>query len=190
VGGKLLEKKITRIIVLDNTAFISGFNLNIVVAQDPQTEIWIPQAIYEEASRHHASQHILESAIEQGVLQIGEPSEKAYILVNDITKKTGDLKSLSNNDKQLIALAITLREQYPESAVIIMSDDYSVQNTCKKLQIPIQRYQKAGIKKQIKWEIYCPDCFMVYKPELLGEECERCGAILKRRPYKGKRPHL
>lgn len=184
------EKIISRIVVLDNTAFISGFNLNIITANEPQTKISITQEIYEEATRHHASQHILESAMEQGILQIGIPSDQAVDDVTKASKETGDFKSLSNNDKLLIALALTLRTENLNIPVMLMSDDYSVQNTCKKLQIPIQRYQKKGIKKQIKWEIYCPDCFMVYKPEQLGEECERCGAILKRRPYKGKRAHL
>jgi UPF0271 protein len=178
------------ILVMDTTAVIGGLNINVLRTQNPQLEIRMTTAIFEEAQRHKAAQTWLEIAVSQNILRIQDPNSDYTIEVEKKARTMGDLRSLSANDKSLIALALELRSQYPDKRIQVMSDDYSIQNTCTSLKIPIYKLRKAGIKKAIKWEIYCPDCFRTYSPDKFKEDCDYCGTELKRRPFKGKRPHL
>ena len=179
-----------QILIIDATAFIAGFNFNLLLGTHPETKMITTPNVFDEASKHTASEALLLSFQEQGMLEIRSPEEQLVKQVNEAARTMGDLKSLSENDRQLIALALEMKTTHPQDSVQLMSDDYSVQNTCSRLKIACLRLKKAGIKKAIRWEIYCPDCFMTYSADLFGQECERCGAVLKRRPYKGKRPHL
>jgi rRNA maturation endonuclease Nob1 len=178
------------LLILDATAFVSGFNLNLITNTDPQITLWITPGVFEEIKKHYDSENIILTIQNQGILNIVEPIAINVQFINEIARKTGDLKSLSDNDRQLIALSYEIHQQNPTKNVQLMSDDYSIQNVCAQLGIQILKFRKQGIKKHIRWEIYCPDCFMVYSSDRFGEECERCGALLKRRPYKGKRKHL
>ena len=106
------------------------------------------------------------------------------------SQESGDIGALSENDKELIALDVDISREKPLSRVFLMSDDYSVQNTCAVLHLSIYKYRKAGIQKKIRWEVYCPSCYRTYPPAQLGEACEMCGEPLKRRPFRGKQRHL
>lgn len=178
------------ILVLDNTAFVSGFNFNLLRIQNPEMIIAITPGIYGEAVKNTRAAPILEIAESQNNLRIIDPSDAAEIQVHDAATKTGDIGALSVNDCGLIALSLDLIAQNTSKRVILMSDDYSVQNTATELKIPLFKYRKQGISKKITWEVYCPQCFRVYSGNQLGEECEMCGAELKRRAFKGKRKHL
>jgi len=178
------------ILVLDNTAFVSGFNFNLLRIQNPEIIIVITPGIYSEAVKNIRAAPILEIAEAQNNLRIIDPSDPAEIQVHDAATKTGDIGALSVNDCGIIALALDMITQNPTKRVLLMSDDYSVQNTSTQLKIPLFKYRKQGIQKKIKWEVYCPQCFRVYAITQLGEECEMCGAELKRRAFKGKRGHL
>jgi endoribonuclease Nob1 len=177
-------------IVFDNTAFVSGINLSLIASQNPHISMVITSGIYQEASVNNKSSRIIEVAEEQGLLLVNDPSNDSIKCVNDASRKSGDLAALSKNDKEIIAICIDLQKTNPKKSVILFSDDYSVQNTCSLLKINYYPYQKKGIKKRYKWEIYCPNCYYVYPPDLLGKQCEMCGGTLKRRVYKGKRGHL
>lgn len=177
-------------LILDATTFVSGFNLNLITNTDPPITLWITPGVFEEIKKHYDSENIILSIQNQGILNISEPNASSVQIVKEMARKTGDLKSLSENDRQLIALSYEILHQNPTKNVQLMSDDYSIQNVCTQLGIQILKFRKQGIKKHIRWEIYCPDCFMVYSPDRFGEDCDRCGAVLKRRPFKGKRKHL
>ena len=175
------------IIILDNTAFVSGFNLNLVTIQNPEIQMFITMSIYEEAQRNPRAKRIIEIAEAQNILRIQDPSIHSINTVIERATSTGDIGALSDPDQSIIALCVDLKDQFVEKTIVLMSDDYSVQNTSVALNIPIFKLHKKGIKKKINWEVYCPQCFKIFQPTELGHDCDHCGAQLKRRRYKGKR---
>jgi UPF0271 protein len=177
-------------LIIDATAFIAGFNFNLITNRDPDVKIGTVSGIIDEVKKNPLMQDMIEIALEQKILQLLYPSDSNMDYINQISKQTGDLKALSENDKTLLAVCLDLISQSPPLNVCLMTDDYSIQNSAKKLHIPITPFRRQGIKKKIKWEIYCPNCYHTYSADQLGLECEMCSAKLKRRPYKGKKPHL
>ena len=173
-------------LILDNTAFVSGFNLNIIILQHPELHVFITSEIYEEAYRNPRSRQIIAIAEAQDILNIRDPSADALQQVKRAATSSGDIGALSSADQSLMALHVDLHHQHPEWHILLMSDDYSVQNVSPRLNISIFRFQKSGIRRTYVWQVYCPQCFRKYPPTQLGMECEMCGAILKRKKKKKK----
>ncbi len=178
------------ILVLDNTAFMSGFNLNIISSRNSNIKMYITSFIYDEIAKNPNSLQIVSTAISQKYLKILDPTSESLEYIKMQARKSGDLGALSAPDQSIIALCADFLKNNVENKVFLMSDDYSIQNTCQSLKIPIITFQKAGIKHKIKWQIYCPNCFQTFKSEELGIMCDHCGGITKRRKYRKTKKRL
>jgi rRNA maturation endonuclease Nob1 len=177
------------ILVIDNTAFVSGFDLNAYL-QNKKIKVFITSHVFEEAVKNPRSIQKIEVAQAQGDLIIQDPAVEYITQIKQAATESGDIGALSKTDIELIALGLELHSTNNDQRVAIMSDDYSVQNICSRIKLQIMKYQKAGIKRNYKWEIYCPNCFHTFPPKMLGKECDFCGETLKRRVFKGKQRHL
>ncbi len=177
-------------IILDNTAFVSAFDPNQIALQNPRIQFYITSSVYDEALSNPRSSRLIEIAEAQQILKVIDPLPESLKFICKTAEETGDIAALSKTDQEIIALYIDLNKNLPDQRGIIISDDYSVQNTCARLKIPFYSYQKRGIQKSIKWEIYCPNCYETFPPKLLGKNCDHCGATLKRRAYRGKKRKL
>ena len=177
-------------VILDNTAFVSNLDPNQLSLQNPELCFYITSSVYDEALSNPRSSQRIEIAEVQHVLKVRDPMSESLKIVSDTAEETGDIAALSNTDQEIMALFLDLMNDFPDQKGLLISNDYSVQNTCIKLKIPYYSFQKQGIKKSIKWEIYCPNCFEIFSPKLLGKKCDHCGAILKRRAFKGRRRKL
>jgi UPF0271 protein len=123
-------------------------------------------------------------AIENKTLTIDRPSVKAIEEVQQAAERTGDVIALSDTDIKVLSLALDLKEAGHE--VVILTDDYSVQNVASQLKIESKAYTTAGIRFEIKWELYCPSCFHSIEMRNTKRKqiiCEICGTKMKRRPY-------
>ena len=177
-------------IILDNTAFVSALDPNQLSLQNPEICFYITSSVYDEALSNPRSSQRIEIAEAQRVLKVRDPTPESLKIIRGAAEETGDIAALSDTDQEIIALYFDLVNDFPDQKGLLISDDYSVQNTCARLKIPYFSFQKQGIKKSIKWEIYCPNCYETFPPKLLGKKCDHCGAILKRRAYRGKRRKL
>lgn len=185
--GKTPNFRNVDILIIDNTAFVSGFNLNVISQQNPNIQIFVTPEIIEETEKNPRSKQLIEIALSQEILKIESPSQEFLSQVKKKATQSGDIGALSKPDQSIIALALELKTQNPSQNILLMSDDYSIQNTCVLCGIHTFSFQKEGIKKKIDWEIYCPHCFHKFPPQELGKECEFCGGILKRRKSHQKK---
>lgn len=115
-------------------------------------------------------------------LQVLEPSDLAMRSVADAAIGLGDLPYLSDADRQLIALAVDLQKQ--NYHVILLTDDYSIQNVATHLSIEFRSPTQRGIREVIQWETYCNACKQQYPELAKNEPCPICGTPLKRRATK------
>jgi UPF0271 protein len=100
--------------------------------------------------------------------------------VNDIISVSGDILRLSIPDKKLISLAYMLREKGHDVKVI--SDDYTIQNTLKIMEIPYSGVITEGIKGIYNWKKICEGCKREYDEDYPFDDCEICGSrIFKKR---------
>ncbi|MCK4243852.1 hypothetical protein KAX03_03200 [Candidatus Bathyarchaeota archaeon] len=166
-----------RIIVLDTTALVMGYN-PLSVDKDHFT---VPD-IMKELVPETLTWSRFNTALETGKIQLKTPTAKFLKIIDDCSNVTGDSTVLSNVDKQILALALELKTQ--GTSPLIVSDDYAVQNTADQLDLEYTSLSTFGISYRFKWILYCPACFRRYRLKLAGEKCRVCGTPLKRRVLK------
>jgi UPF0271 protein len=176
------NQKKNSILIFDTNIFLIGIDFNVI----PQ-KIYTAPNILEElkvekfASHNRNIMNRVIVAIDSGNLIIKEPAYKYLMQVKVSSHKTGDIRALSIADQQLIALALELKDLFDEE-VILYTNDYSIQNCCRELNIHYKSLIKRGIRQKINFEVYCPHCKAVYDAYKLNELCEICGSKLRRRP--------
>jgi UPF0271 protein len=122
------------------------------------------------------------AAIESGKLQVRTPADDSLAEVEKSSKTVGDVRFLSDVDKQVLALAFELRNQ-GENAVVV-TDDYSIQNVANQIDLNFVPLMTFGIRYRLNWIIYCPACHRRYPPDSKIKNCETCGTELKRKPLR------
>jgi UPF0271 protein len=162
-------------VILDTSAFLQGYNP--VLAKQQYTVPGVRAEI-----KGKMAQLRYDNALHTGYLREIIPEKKYVETILKMIKEEGELKSLSETDIQLISLALQLQTE--DKNPIIVSDDYSIQNIASKLKIKYFGFSTPGIKKSIKWTIYCPGCKKVYEEYTVDKKCLICGTELKRKPKK------
>lgn len=115
----------------------------------------------------------LESLTSANLLYIESGNEKNRLTMIEKLKNYDNLARLTTPDQSLIVLALTLMDHFPESKIIIVTDDYEVQNIAKILKIKFQSIRYKPIKNIRKYRLKCKACGYVNQEKV--EDCENCG---------------
>ncbi|MEM1579222.1 MAG: NOB1 family endonuclease [Archaeoglobaceae archaeon] len=89
-------------------------------------------------------------------LRVEEASKKNLEFVKKVSLETGDIYRLSETDLKVLAKAIDEKEKGNE--VVVVTDDYSIQNLAMKLEIEFEEVVKNKIAKGFKWAKVCRGC--------------------------------
>jgi len=90
--------------------------------------------------------------------------------VTEVARKSGDLGRLSPVDITVIALALDVNGK-------ILSDDYSIQNIARIMDIPYSAIGQRGITKIEKWNYHCTGCGKWFKEK--NDVCPICGSPMR-----------
>jgi len=120
----------------------------------------------------------MENALRQSVLSIAEPKKQTLNYAGDLVAEKGFTR-LSKPDLSLIALAIDLKKQGKK--FILITDDYSIQNFAKILEIPFESAMRGEISKTITFSISCPSCGKTLPASSKERKCPDCGSRLRRK---------
>jgi UPF0271 protein len=112
-------------------------------------------------------------------LRIIEPTLQSLEKIKATATQLGDFPYLSDPDQQLLALALDLATQGYD--VVIITDDYSIQNVAKRLSLEFKAASTSGIREVINWETYCSACGHKEPKSSTESTCPICGTRLKRR---------
>ncbi|MCS7142545.1 MAG: DNA-binding protein [Aigarchaeota archaeon] len=163
-----------RIYVLDTTAFIAG-------PIDPtRDDLYTVPSVLEEVKRDLIQTARVEGLVVSGRVKVVQPPEREVEAVRVSSSRVGEGRRLSRTDVEVIALALHLRETTGHE-VVVLSDDYSVQNVAETLGLQWSSLRHKGISARIEWEYYCPVCMRSY-PSGRVRGCDVCGGPLRRRP--------
>ena len=158
--------------VLDASAFINGFQL------DSMNNFTVPEIT--EEIKDFQSRLKFDTAIEEGKLVIQDVLPECIEAVDDIVSESGDVLRLSLPDKKLISLAYMMSCEGKNVKVI--SDDYTIQNTLKIMEIPYSGVITQGIRGVYNWRKVCEGCKREYDEDYPFDDCEICGSkIFKKR---------
>lgn len=122
------------------------------------------------------------TAIDSGKLLERTPSDVSLAEVDKSSEVVGDIRFLSEADKQVLALAIELKRQGEEPMVV--TDDYSIQNVSNQLGLEFAPLMTFGIRYRLNWIIYCPACHRQYPADYKLKTCQVCGTEVKRKPLR------
>ncbi|MCS7136539.1 MAG: ribonuclease VapC [Nitrososphaerota archaeon] len=161
--------------ILDSTALIAG------QTDFSRKEFATTPSVLSEVMHDESVKNVVEIAIDCGQLEVSSPSEASVMEVEKIATSTGDRNKLSRTDIEILALA--LEKKRAGMNIVIISDDYSIQNLARSMNIKVVGVIHPGIRKQITWVTYCPVCRSEYGISDLNV-CTKCGAELKRKPAK------
>ncbi|HIE33514.1 MAG TPA: hypothetical protein EYP86_00030 [Candidatus Altiarchaeales archaeon] len=114
----------------------------------------------------------IESAIKSGSVVVRDPSIEFLKRVKRAAEKTGDIGKLSETDIDIIALAL-------ERNLIIVTDDYGIQNVASLLGLSYETVSQEGIGMRVKWIMFCKACNSEYSTN--KEFCDICGSELRRK---------
>ena len=158
--------------VLDASAIINGFKIN------SNNNYTVPEITSE--IKDLKSKLTFDMLIEEGNLIIQDVPNKYISSVNDVISMSGDILRLSMPDIKLISLACMLQDEGKNVKVI--SDDYTIQNTLKIMDIPYSGVMTEGIKGIYNWKKVCEGCKEEYDDDYPFDDCEICGSrIFKKR---------
>ena len=158
--------------VLDASAFINGFK------PTSQYNYTVPEITAE--IKDFESRLLYDSAVDDGILIVQDVDRKYLDKTEENISKSGDVLRLSLPDKKIIALALMLIDE--GKSVKVISDDYTIQNTLKIMNIPFAGVLTDGIKEIYNWKKVCQGCKKEFEENYPFDDCDVCGSkIFKKR---------
>ena len=154
--------------VLDASAFYAGIPFS---SKEPRH---ITSLVYDEIKHIKKDHDAIPILIETKRLMVSDPEVKFTAAAKDAAKKSGDFPNLSQEDISTIALSLQLEAE-------LITDDFTVSNVAKNLNLKVIPIMTSGIKNSVSWKYYCPGCKTDFSKVT---ECPICGNRLKRKPMK------
>jgi UPF0271 protein len=156
--------------ILDTSVILSGKPINF-----KKSEIFTTSSVSNELSPGGQDYQNFQYLKEKGLI-LQAPNVKAISVVKDCSSKTGDISRLSKTDIEILALALELNENN-NFDVVILTDDYSIQNVADTLNLKFEGINQAGITKRFKWDCRCRGCGKIFKDSI--KICPICGTETK-----------
>ena len=146
-------------LVLDSSAFFSMDAL-------PDEEHVCPPGVIRELEKYDDPR----LALWGDMVRVSDCSKESLARVEEAARKSGDLGRLSPVDMTVLALALDVDGT-------IWSDDYSIQNVARIIDIGFKPVGMKGIQKVVKWNYQCIGCKKWYKEKMA--ECPICGSQMR-----------
>lgn len=175
----LRNKTDKKVIVLDTSAFLAGFD----PASINERQYTVP-GVVKELMGDSMFWVRFRTAVESGKVEVKMPSDVFLSRIKASANVAGDVFYLSETDLQILALSLELKAQ--GHSPFIATDDYSIQNVADQLGIEFASLATFGIRFRLEWIRYCPACRRRYSADHKSNTCEICGTELKRKPLKKK----
>ena len=163
--------------VLDASAFINGFK---PISDNNYT---VPEITAE--IKDFESRLSYDSAVDEGKLIVQDVTNEYLEKTDEIISKSGDVLRLSLPDKKIIALALMLKDE--GKSVKVISDDYTIQNTLKIMNIPYDGIITEGIKEIYNWKKVCQGCKKEFEEDYPFDDCDVCGSKIYKKRIKVNR---
>ncbi|MEM1696395.1 MAG: nucleotide-binding protein [Desulfurococcaceae archaeon] len=125
----------------------------------------------------------LEEAINLGLVKVVKPEKKYVEKATAIASSTGSIHKLSRTDIDVAALALQLVDN--GANVVVITDDYELQNLLRSVGISFKPLRTTGIRALKLYRSFCPVCG--YVPSSPSENiCPLCGSKIIRKVTRVK----
>ncbi|HEX9816407.1 MAG TPA: hypothetical protein VGB18_05460 [Candidatus Thermoplasmatota archaeon] len=114
-------------------------------------------------------------------LQVRASTNGSMARVQTAAREAGNWVRLSPADVSILALALDL----PDGTLV--SDDYTVLDLAKRLNVRSQTIRTKGISATKDWTARCVGCARAYDESSAGKDCVVCGSAIKLKPQPKRR---
>ena len=160
--------------ILDASAFINGFK------PTSENNFTVPEITAE--IKDFESRLVYDSAVDDGILTVQDVRKKYLDKTDEFISKSGDVLRLSLPDKKIIALALMLKDE--GKSVKVISDDYTIQNTLKIMDIAYDGIITEGIREIYNWKKVCQGCKKEFGQDYPFDDCDVCGSKVYKKRIK------
>jgi len=160
--------------ILDSSTFIGGYT------PSDEKNYTIPEVT--EELKDLKSRILFEKSLEDGNLKIINPKKEYIEKTEKLAERSGDILRLSKIDKKIIALTLQLKNE--QKKVMMITDDYSIQNIMKIIKVPFKAIITEGINEIYQWEKICIGCKKRYPHNYPSTHCEICGSKIMKKKRK------
>ena len=176
--------------ILDTSAILAIQQIFFVFESESEqnNKLMTTVEIYNEF-KDDFSKFRIKAMVDSGDLKVISPTLEAIKKIETECINIGNNSKLSPQDKTILALAWQ-ESKNTEISVVILSDDYEIQNTAYLIGLKYKPIRTKGIKYSVKFIKYCGDCRNkeIHLEEL---ECPNCGSRnIKNKQIKKKIQNL
>jgi len=161
-------------VVLDTSALLAKYYMHL----DPlKTEIYTVKRAVDEV-KDSENREALEVGLSIGRVRVIEPRKSFVERVLRAAWEVGERAMLSVTDVEVAALALEFKER--GFKVLVITDDYALQNLLLHLNIAFKPLRTTGIRRPRKYVVACSVCGYV-SADPSESLCPVCGNPLSRR---------
>jgi UPF0271 protein len=161
-------------IVLDTGALIAKYYR---LLPKNNVLVYTVQSAVEEVVDRENREALLE-AMQLGLINVVEPSREYLNKVREKAREIGGIHRLSMVDVDIASIALQLASM--RYHVVVITDDYELQNLLLYMNISFKPLRTRGISEFRKYRAYCPVCgYIPGSP--MEDECPLCGSRIKRK---------
>lgn len=154
-----------KVFVLDTTAMISA------QFEPGPVELVTVQEVVDEVLYGGLAPQRIWTALSTQAVKLRKPSNKSVEKVREAALETGDLLRLSKADLSVLAAAYD--EMLNGKDVVVVSDDYSLQNTALRLGLKVLGVGREVVREMREWVYRCLVCGKTYSRPVA--RCSVCG---------------
>ena len=167
-----------KVFVLDASAIFNG-----ILAQNLDGRKFVTECVIFEIQGMLRGEVLLEKiSLSTDIIQTN-PAQKSIRFIQKIASETGDIDELSSCDIEIISLAHELKKN--NENVILITDDYDIQNLANSLQINFRGIYWKGIAYIHDYYWLCIGCGAKSKEK--QEICIECGSEMKKKTIRRKK---
>lgn len=143
--------------------------------------------VFDEVARGKSVEMRARGLIDSGRLKILSPDMESIAKISSSSREIEGSSILTDADLSIIALGIEMTKQTSGKKVVIVTDDYAIQNVASSLNVEYQPVMTKGIRDKGDWLVYCPGCGREQEKET--KLCEICGTAYRRRLTAKRHSH-
>ena len=170
--------------ILDTSALLSVQQV-ISYFSEPNSEIekiFFTTPEIRDEFKDQFSKFRIDSMLSSEVLMIKAVDLEFSNYINNRCKEIGNFERLSQQDRSILSLAWQEKSKPTSDKIILLTDDFEIQNTAKLLKITFKSVKTRGITYTTTFKRICSAC-----GEILDEgeiSCPECGSTLIKRKSK------
>ncbi len=165
-----------QVYILDTSALLSVQQVLTFFSESDQesTNVFFTTPEIVSELKDQISKLRIESMISSQALFVKDVDTSALTFIDDKCKQIGNFERLSSQDRSILSLAWQMNQTSEYDQVILLTDDFEIQNTAKIVHLFFKPVKTRGIRYSARFKKICVACGEVLDDS--DTSCPECGS--------------